>query len=138
MVLTTFEGEVAIDGARGLIDRAGAGIDGRAIIDLVTTIMVDKFNSLTRDEVDAMLGIELKETRVYQDAKAEGREQGHEEGRVEEARVLLLKQLTHKLGELSLGVVDKVNALSIDQLESLGVALFDLSNVTDLNNWLNR
>jgi predicted transposase YdaD len=77
-----------------------------------------------------MLDIELRETRVYQDAKADGR--------VEEARVLLLKQLTHKLGELSIGVVDKVNALSIDRLESLGVALFDLSNVTDLNNWLNR
>jgi Domain of unknown function (DUF4351) len=27
---------------------------------------------------------------------------------------------------------------SVDQLESLGVALFDLSNATDLNNWLNR
>jgi predicted transposase YdaD len=77
-----------------------------------------------------MLDIELRETRVYQDAKADGR--------VEEARVLLLKQLTHKLGELSIGVVDKVNALSIDRLESLGVALFDLSNVTDLNSWLNR
>jgi hypothetical protein len=25
-----------------------------------------------------------------------------------------------------------------DRLESLGVALFDLSNITDLNNWLNR
>jgi predicted transposase YdaD len=77
-----------------------------------------------------MLDIELRETRVYQDAKADGR--------VEEARVLLLKQLTHKLGELSIGVVDKVNALSIDRLESLGVALFDLSNITDLNSWLNR
>jgi predicted transposase YdaD len=77
-----------------------------------------------------MLDIELRETRVYQDAKADGR--------VEEARVLLLKQLTHKLGELSIGVVDKVNALSIDRLESLGVALFDLSNVTDLNSWSNR
>jgi predicted transposase YdaD len=77
-----------------------------------------------------MLDIELRETRVYQDAKADGR--------VEEARVLLLKQLTHKLGEISIGVVDKVNALSIDRLESLGVALFDLSNVTDLNSWLNR
>jgi hypothetical protein len=25
-----------------------------------------------------------------------------------------------------------------DQLESLGIALFNLSNVTDLDNWLNR
>jgi predicted transposase/invertase (TIGR01784 family) len=126
MVLTTFEGEVAIDGARGLIDRAGAGIDGRAIIDLVTTIMVYKFNSLTRDEVDAMLGIELKETRVYQDAC------------VDEAQILILKQLTHKLGELTPNVVDRINGLLIEQLESLGVAMFDLSSISDLNNWLNQ
>jgi predicted transposase/invertase (TIGR01784 family) len=45
MVLTTFEGEAAIDGARGLIDRAGAGIDGRAIIDLVHYgLQIQQFN----------------------------------------------------------------------------------------------
>lgn len=129
-MLTTFEGERAIDGDRGLIDRAGSGIDGRAIIDLVTTIMVYKFNNLTRDEVDAMLGIELKETRVYQDA--------NDDGRVEEAQILIFKQLTHKLGELTPKIVDRINCLSIEQLESLGIALFDLSNMTDLDNWLDQ
>jgi predicted transposase YdaD len=125
IVLTTFEGEVAIDAARGLIDRAGSGIDGRAIIDLVTTIMVYKFNNLNRDEVDAMLGIELKETRVYQDAC------------VDEARILILKQLTHKLGALTPKILERINGLSIEQLESLGVAMFDLSSISDLNDWLN-
>jgi Protein of unknown function (DUF2887) len=114
MVLTTFEGEVAIDGARGLIDRAGLGIDGRAIIDLVTTIMVYKFNNLTRNEVDAMLGIELTETRVYQDAKAEGRVEGHEEGPIEEAKKLALKLLRRKYGSLGTGVIRSMICLLID------------------------
>jgi predicted transposase YdaD len=46
--------------------------NGRAIIDLVTTIMVYKFNNLTRDEVDAMLGIELTEMRAWVSPKGRG------------------------------------------------------------------
>jgi predicted transposase YdaD len=128
MVLTTFEGEVAIDGARGLIDRVGSGMDGRAIIDLVTTIMVYKFNSLTRDEVDAMLGIELTETRVYQDAKREGT--------IEEAKRLALKLLRRKYGSLGTGVITKIDDLSLDRLESLCEDIMDFVSLQDLDNWL--
>jgi predicted transposase/invertase (TIGR01784 family) len=132
MVLTTFEGEMAIAGAKGLIERSGSGIDGRAIIDLVTTIMVYKFNNLTRNEVDVMLGIELTETRVYQDAKAEG----HEEGTIEEAKRLALKLLRRRYGSLGNGVVAKINDLSLDQLESLCEDIMDFVNLQDLDNWL--
>ncbi|GAX37821.1 Rpn family recombination-promoting nuclease/putative transposase [Nodularia sp. NIES-3585] len=45
------------------------------IIDIITTIAVYKFSSLSREEVEAMLGLSLEETRVYQEAKAEGREE---------------------------------------------------------------
>ncbi len=45
------------------------------IIEVITTIAVYKFASLSREEVEAMLGLSLEETRVYQDAKAEGREE---------------------------------------------------------------
>jgi predicted transposase/invertase (TIGR01784 family) len=144
MVLTTFEGEMAIDGARGLIDRAGLEIDGRAIIDLVTTIMVYKFNNLTRNEVDAMLGIELTETRVYQDAKAEGRVEGrveghvegHEEGTIEEAKKLALKLLRRKYGSLGTGVIAKIDDLSLDLLELLCEDIMDFVSLQDLDNWL--
>jgi predicted transposase/invertase (TIGR01784 family) len=69
MVLTTIEGDAATAQAKSLIERAQGN---RAIIDLISTIIVYKFGSLSRDEVDAMLGIELQQTRVYQEAKAEG------------------------------------------------------------------
>lgn len=37
------------------------------IIEVITTIAVYKFSHLTREEVEAMLGHNLEETRIYQD-----------------------------------------------------------------------
>ncbi|WP_253276428.1 Rpn family recombination-promoting nuclease/putative transposase [Synechococcus sp. PCC 6312] len=55
----------------------------QAIIDLVTTIMVYKFTTLSRQEVEAMLGFtvsELQQSRFYQEVKDEGRQEGRQEG----------------------------------------------------------
>ncbi|BAZ07456.1 hypothetical protein NIES3974_41190 [Calothrix sp. NIES-3974] len=41
--------------------------------------MVYKFENKSQREVEQMLGITLKETRVYQEIKEEGREEGREE-----------------------------------------------------------
>ncbi|MER3436093.1 MAG: hypothetical protein C4288_22680 [Leptolyngbya sp. ERB_1_1] len=37
------------------------------IIEVITTIAVYKFSNLTREEVEAMLGRSIEETRIYQD-----------------------------------------------------------------------
>jgi predicted transposase/invertase (TIGR01784 family) len=139
MVLTTLEGNNAIDEARGLIARSRSGGSAeasasKAIIDLVSTIMVYKFNNLSRDEVNVMLGIELQQTRVYQEAKAEGKA----EGKAEEGRSLVLKQLTRKLGSIPPQLQIQVNSLSIDLVESLGEALLDFVVVADLETWLSQ
>ncbi|MEH2347458.1 MAG: DUF2887 domain-containing protein [Nostoc sp.] len=47
----------------------------KEIIDVITTIAVYKFANLSREEVEAMLGVRLEETRVYREAKQEGREE---------------------------------------------------------------
>ena len=70
-------------------------MNGRGGNELISTIMVYKFSSLTRDEVDLMLGIELAQTRVYQEAKAEGLEVG-----IQQERALVLKQLNRKVGNI--------------------------------------
>ncbi len=41
------------------------------IIEVVTTITVYKFTSLSREEVEAMLGLKLEESRIYRDLKEE-------------------------------------------------------------------
>ena len=44
------------------------------VIEFIETIVVYKFPNMTREEIEAMLNISLlKETRVYQEAKEEGR-----------------------------------------------------------------
>jgi predicted transposase/invertase (TIGR01784 family) len=83
MQLTIAEESQMVEQARGLIERVEQEerdiLARREIIELVTTIAVYKFANLSREEVEAMLGLRLQETRVYQEAKAEGREEGREE-----------------------------------------------------------
>jgi predicted transposase/invertase (TIGR01784 family) len=137
MVLTTLEGDVAKVEAICLIERAQGD---RAIIDVISTIMVYKFSNLSRDEVDAMLGIELQQTRVYQEARAEGRNEGEtiglERGRTEGEQALVLKLLTRKLGKIDAEIQEQVNSLTIDRVESLGEALLDFTSMADLEQFL--
>jgi predicted transposase/invertase (TIGR01784 family) len=140
MLLTILEGDEAKVEARRMIQQSRPLADGRVIMDLISTIMVYKFNNLTRDEVDAMLGIKLEQTRVYQDAKAEGRTEGEtiglERGRTEGEQVLVLKQLTRKLGTIKPEIRARVNSLNIERIESLGEDLLDFTQMSDLLAWL--
>jgi predicted transposase/invertase (TIGR01784 family) len=124
-VLTIREGEAAIEAARQTIARAG---DDRAIIDLVSTIIVYKFTQLTRDEVERMLGVELSQTRVYQDAMAEGE--------VKEGVKMVMLQLNHRLGEIPMDLSVQISRFSLDKLEELGKALLDFKTLKDLGMWL--
>jgi predicted transposase YdaD len=45
--------------------------EGSAILDLVITAIVYKFSELSRDEVLAMLGLELQEPRAFQEIREE-------------------------------------------------------------------
>jgi predicted transposase/invertase (TIGR01784 family) len=143
MVLTTLEGDRAKSEAICLIERAQGD---RAIIDVISTIMVYKFSNLSRDEVDAMLGIELTQTRVYQEARAEGRNEGEnigevrglKRGRTEGEQALVLKLLTRKLGKIDAEIQSRVNSLTIDRLESLGEDLLDFTSIADLEAWFSQ
>jgi predicted transposase YdaD len=134
MVLTTLEGDEAKTEAKAAIERSGGDRD---IIEMITKIVVYKFNSLSRDEVNVMLGIELQQTRVYQEAKAEGKAEEREIG-LQRERALVLKQLNRKLGNLSTQLQAEVGARSIDDIESLGEALLDFNSLADLESWLRQ
>jgi predicted transposase/invertase (TIGR01784 family) len=135
MVLTTVEEAQAPEAARYLLNRASqeaSPSSSRAIIEMIVTIIAYKFETLSQTEVESMLGITLKETRVYREIKEEGRE----EGREEEARSLIIRQLTRRVGELSQDLRDRIDVLALEDLESLGEALLDFSNLIDLENWM--
>ena len=139
MVLTTINEEKAPQEARYLLERSSLEkpeTTSRAIIELVTTIMVYKFEQLSQREVEKMLGITLKETRVYREIKQEGREEGREQGREEGERKIVLRQLTRRVGELPEEIRQRVESLSLEQLENLGEALLDFTSMADFQIWL--
>jgi predicted transposase/invertase (TIGR01784 family) len=149
MVLTTLEDEQATQEARYLLARnrkQETQVGNRAIIELITTIMVYKFDNKSQQEVEEMLGITLKETRVYREIKEEGikegeqrgEQRGREQGREAEAFSLILRQLNRRVGELPQDVRQQVEALPLEQLENLGEALLDFTSLADLQAWLNR
>ncbi len=134
MVLTTLEDEQATQEARYLLARnqqEETQPANRAIIELITTIMVYKFENKSQREVEEMLGITLKETRVYREIKEEGIQEGEQR-----EKSLILRLLTRQVGELPEDVRQQVEVLSLEELENLGEALLDFSSMADLQVWL--
>jgi predicted transposase/invertase (TIGR01784 family) len=136
MLLTNVTSETeAVEGARFLLEQARQQSE-QAIIDLVTTIIVYKFSTLSREEIQAMLGLNLEEPRAILEAKEEGREEGKIEGKVEGERTIVLRLLNRRVGNIPGALLSQVQKLSVEQLEALGDALLDFSSVADLEGWL--
>jgi predicted transposase YdaD len=103
------------------------------IMELIETIVVYKFPSLSREEIEKMLGLsKLRQTKVYQEAL----EEGEQRGRTEEGRSLVSRLLTRKFGSLPTTVEAQVQALALAQLEALSEGLVDFSQLADLTFWL--
>ncbi|MFM7408161.1 MAG: DUF4351 domain-containing protein [Cuspidothrix sp.] len=75
---------------------------------------------------------DIKQTRVYQEAKQEGEQEGRQEGE----KNLLLRILSKRFGKLSDIYIQSIHSLNIAQLEELGEALLDFVNINDLEQWL--
>jgi predicted transposase YdaD len=68
--------------------------------------------------------------------RQEGRKQGEAEGRRVEAAAMTLRQLNHRCGPLTGAITTRIQALPLEQLEALGLALLDFSVAADLAAWL--
>ncbi len=82
----------------------------------------------------------LRESPWYQEILREGEQQGEQkgrqEGRQEGERSLVLKLLHRRFGSLSPTLIAQVETLSVEQLEALGEALLEFTQLDDLNLWL--
>ena len=140
MLLTIAPEPDAVEAARFFIQQAPQQstqeLSEQAIIDLITTIMVYKFIALSREEIEAMLGLNLEESRVYQDAKAVGREEGLQVGLQAGQSALVLRLLTRQVGKVPVASQTIVRSLPLADLEELGEALLEFTQLTDLVIWL--
>ena len=135
------------------------------LLDLLETIMVYKLPTLSREEIQRMIGlpeVDLKQTRFYQDVfteglqegrqeglqegrqeglqegRQEGLQEGLQEGRQQEAIALALRLLRRKFGNLTADLDTRLQTLPLSQIEALVDALLDFTSLSDLEAWLSQ
>ncbi|ACK73409.1 conserved hypothetical protein [Gloeothece citriformis PCC 7424] len=70
----------------------------------------------------------MKESVIYQDILQQGRQQ--------ESLLLVTRLIKKRFGEVEPILIDRVSVLSVEELEALIEALFDMLDVADLVTWL--
>ena len=66
----------------------------------------------------------MRESVIYQEILLEGEQRGEQR-----ERSLILRQLTRRVGELPQEVLERIETLSLEQLESLKEALLDFQAI---------
>jgi predicted transposase YdaD len=120
--------------AQKILKSANSEAEFRRQLDLIEAILVNKFPNLTIEDIQKMLDLktaDITQTRFYQQVLEIGEKKGEKKGQIN----LIIRQLTHRCGNLTSTQTDKVRELSLTQLEALGEALLDFQNLSDLDNW---
>lgn len=108
-----------------------------ACVDVLAGLRFDKslIRQLLREEI-------MQESVTYQDilqkGAQQGLQQGRQEGRREEAISLLVRLLTRRFGAVDSQLQERLQGLSLEQLEELGEALLDFKTAADLGIWLEK
>ena len=135
------------DLGRALLKKAETEIEFERRLSLIETILANKFPDLTKEMIMQIL--DLKQTDItqslfYQEIIQEGRQKGLQEGRqkglqegLQEGRregeaSLVIRLLNRRLGKLSDNQLEMIWQLSVPQLENLGEALLDFTDIADL------
>ena len=77
-------------------------------------------------------GLQIGKQEGLQIGKQEGLQIGEQRGKV----AMLLRQLNRKFGKVSVRAKSQISKLSVEQLEELAEAIFDLETTASLNAWL--
>ena len=124
-LVVTPETEV-IKAAQTLVE-TGKGVNG--LLEFVETILIYKLKTLSREEIERMFTLgDLRQTRVYQEAKQEGEQRG----KVIALRETLHRQITRKFGSVPDDLNTKLAQLSLDQLGEIAEAIIDISSLEEL------
>ena len=110
-------------------------------LDRARTFMVSGFidNYLRLDAVEeAQFKVEVDKIKLVkeQEQVMEITTSWMEQGQESATRALTIKLLTRKLGNLSPGLLARVNGLNLERVEALAEDLLDFTSVGDLESWL--
>ena len=89
---------------------------------------------LETDDQELIMRLEPLYQRDREQAKQEGKQEGRQEGKQD----LVLRQLNRRIGKIDASLIERIQGLSIEQLENLGEALLDFTTLADLETWFNQ
>jgi len=113
----------------------GQGVDG--LLEFVETILIYKLKTLSREEIERMFTLgDLRQTKVYQEAKQEGQQEGEQRGKIMALRETLHRQIARKFGRVPDDLNTKLAQLSLEQLGEIAEAIIDISSLEELENLL--
>lgn len=102
--------------------------------DRVYEMELEKLSPVEKEQV-MELGVSWRDRAMQQGIKL-GEEKGIQAGMQAGASAVALLQLERRIGELDEPLRAKIQGLSVEQLEELGLALLDFSDRSDLESWL--
>ncbi|MDD1413153.1 DUF4351 domain-containing protein [Dolichospermum sp. ST_con] len=78
----------------------------------------------------------MRLTPYYQQDREQAIQEGLQQGLQEGEERLVMRLINRRFSEVEASLIERIKSLSVEQLENLGEALLDFSEVTDLENWL--
>ena len=105
------------------------------LLTLIPTILLTRFSDRPLQEICTMTGLTVEDftkSVAYREIFGQGRQ----EGRRDEAAAVTLRLLTRRCGPLSEATTAQIQALPVEQLESLADALLDFQGPAELAAWL--
>lgn len=141
MVLTTVSKAEAPDVAKDLLRRLEEPehtAERRGIINMITTIISYRFDQISWQEVEEMLDISFKETRVYREIAAEATAQGVAQGIAQGEASIITRLLGKRFGELSDEMRASIFDLPVADLEKLSEVLLDFDTLSEVESWIKR
>ncbi len=105
---------------------------------VVFSMLFERFPQLSKEQILMIAGLplqELRHTRAVQEILEEGRQEGLEAGRQQEAAGLAIRLLIRRLGSLDAGSRERLSDLPLQQLEQLAEDLLDFTEPGDPQAW---
>lgn len=104
--------------------------------------LIDTYLHLSADEERLLRAdiarMEPVEQEVVMKIVTSWMEEGIEQGKQQATQSLVMRQLPRRIGALTPELQERIQQLSLTQLEDLVVALLDFSEVADLEAWLHQ
>jgi len=108
----------------------------KATIELVYNLQKTLNINNSSDLEDKELIMRL--TPYYQQDREQAIQEGLQQGLQQGEERLVMRLINRRFSEVEASLIEQIKSLSVEQLENLGEALLDFSEVTDLENWLRK